>query len=423
MKKLTFIDLFSGCGGLSEGFLTSGNFEGLAHVEWELPMVKTLRNRLQQKWNHSEEEVNEKVIHFDIQKSSELINGSWSDESILKFGETNSSLIIESGLEGIIKDKVDLIIGGPPCQAYSIAGRAQDKNSMKDDYRNFLFESFIKVVDYYRPKMFVFENVTGMLSAKTDGVLVVDRIFEAFKKIGYNILPPERIKESIVNSNEYGVPQSRNRVIIIGVKDDTDDTTLNSVYSELKSSSIKNTPKTVRDAIGDLKSFYPLEDSIRIEGRNISHSNYDFEDRIHFPRFHNKRDISIFKEWTIGKYNSKKLNEQLEFYSLKTGKESTHNKYRNLEWNKPSPTIVAHLQKDGLLFIHPDPKQSRTLTVREAARLQSFPDDYQFLGSQGFNYKMIGNAVPPLLSEKIAKVIYSFTDSFTQSEKVISEAY
>lgn len=155
-----------------------------------------------------------------------------------------------------------------------------------------------------------------------------------------------------------------------------------------------------------MKPFYPLRKQLKIEGRNISHDNYDLKDKMHFPRFHNKRDISIFKDWIINDLNSKKLEEQLSFYATKTGKNSNYNKYRNLVWNKPSPTIVAHLQKDGLLFIHPDPKQARTLTVREAARLQSFPDDYEFLGSQGYNYKMIGNAVPPLLGKKIASVLY-----------------
>lgn len=406
MKKITFIDLFSGCGGLSEGFLKSGKFEGLAHVEWELPMVNTLRNRLVNKWKYSNIEVNEKVVHFDIQKSLELINGNWSDESIKKYEKTNSKKIINKGLKGIVKSDVDLIIGGPPCQAYSIPGRAQDKNSMKDDYRNFLFESFIKVVNQFKPKMFVFENVTGMLSAKTGGVLVVEKIYQAFSDAGYEILPPERIKESVLNSNDYGVPQSRKRVIIVGIKKVNNKSDLNNIYSKLKSIPKNTKIKTVKDAIGDLKPFYPLKNEIKLDGKNISHDNYDLRDKIHFPRFHNKRDISIFKDWIIEDLNSKNLKEQLDFYSSKTGKKSGYNKYRNLVWSKPSPTIVAHLQKDGLLFIHPDPKQARTLTVREAARLQSFPDDYEFLGSQGFNYKMIGNAVPPLLGKKIAEVLF-----------------
>jgi len=159
MSKFTFIDLFAGCGGLSEGFLQTNEFEALAHVEWEVPMVNTFRNRLITKWSHTVEEAERNVIHFDIQKTEELINGNWKEDSINKFSKTNNNFVIEKGLKGLVGGrKVNLIIGGPPCQAYSIAGRAQDKNSMKDDYRNYLFESFVKVVDEFKPDCFVFEN-------------------------------------------------------------------------------------------------------------------------------------------------------------------------------------------------------------------------------------------------------------------------
>lgn len=143
-KKYTFIDLFAGCGGLSEGFLETEKFVGLAHVEWETPMVNTLRQRLIDKWNHTEEDAQKRVIKFDVQKTDELIHGNWSEETQKLYAKENHGDVVEHGLAGLIgKTKVDLIIGGPPCQAYSIAGRAQSPTGMKDDYRNYLFESFV----------------------------------------------------------------------------------------------------------------------------------------------------------------------------------------------------------------------------------------------------------------------------------------
>ena len=125
-RKYTFIDLFAGCGGLSEGFLQTRKFEGLAHVEWETPMVNTLRKRLVDKWGHTEEDAQKRVIKFDVQKTDELIYGNWSDDTKKIYEKENHPDVVARGLEGLIAGKsVDLIIGGPPCQAYSIAGRAQ----------------------------------------------------------------------------------------------------------------------------------------------------------------------------------------------------------------------------------------------------------------------------------------------------------
>ena len=180
-KKYTFIDLFAGCGGLSEGFLQTGKFEGLAHVEWESPMVNTLRQRLVDKWNHSEEYARKHVIKFDVQKTDELIYGKWSDETKKVYEKENHPDIVTKGLKGLIGNNVDLIIGGPPCQAYSIAGRAQSPTGMKYDYRNYLFESFVKIVDAFRPKAFVFENVPGLLSACPGNVPVRYRILRYSK--------------------------------------------------------------------------------------------------------------------------------------------------------------------------------------------------------------------------------------------------
>jgi DNA (cytosine-5)-methyltransferase 1 len=402
-KKITFIDLFAGCGGLSEGFLQSGNFEALAHVEWETPMVNTLRNRLVEKWGHSEEDASKRVVHFDIQKTDELINGNWNNETNKLYSKTNHSEIVSNGLKGIIgKQKVNLIVGGPPCQAYSIAGRAQDKNSMKDDYRNYLFESFVKVVDEFQPEVFVFENVPGLLSASPGGIPVTERIYKAFEQIGYEIRKPDQLKRSIYTASELGVPQKRNRVIIIGVRT-KDKIDLESLYTELDSLKKKLKPKNVRDAIGHLPKYQPLNTQKKANGKNISHKLVgDLIVKFHDSRFHNERDVKVFKKWLKEEMNKNTSQNKIAFYNDLMGKKSNHAKYRNLEWDKPSPTIVAHLYKDGLMFIHPDEEQARTITVKEAALLQSFPDDFDFIASQGFAFKMIGNAVPPEMARNIA---------------------
>ena len=410
MRKLTFIDLFAGCGGLSEGFLSTNKFVGLAHVEWELPMVETLRNRLEKKWRHSNKNSYKRVVHFDIQKSQELIDGKWSKESIIDFGKTNHKDVITAGLKGLVGDqKVDIIMGGPPCQAYSIAGRAQDKNSMNDDYRNYLFESFIKVVTAFKPDICVFENVPGMLSAKPGGVPVTERIHKAFRVAGYDIKKNEELKQVVFSSSDFGVPQKRRRVIIIGVKR-TENKSLNSIYSSIRELATKTKPMTVRDAIGHLPGFIPAKTPSRNNNRNISHIpiHKAITDIHHKPRFHNPRDIKIFRQWILSKMNKKSLIEKIDFYNKLMNKYSKHAKYRNLEWDQPSPTIVAHLHKDGLMFIHPDHKQARSITVRESATLQSFPKDYEFCGSQGSCYKMIGNAVPPRMAKVIANGIQSY---------------
>jgi DNA (cytosine-5)-methyltransferase 1 len=403
MSKLTFIDLFAGCGGLSEGFMQTNNFEALAHVEWEIPMVKTLRNRLKTKWKNSDEEAKKSVIHFDIQKTEELINGNWKEDTKLIYADTNHEFVIKKGLKGLVgKQKVNLIIGGPPCQAYSVAGRAQDKNSMKDDYRNFLFESFVKVVDAFHPDCFVFENVPGLLSACPGEIPVTERIFEAFQNIGYEIRDPEKLKKSIYTASDLGVPQKRNRVIIIGVKTDSR-LNLEEIYKNINSFKSNLNTKTVSDAISHLPKLFPVGNAQKINGKNISHLIKEKKVvRYHEPRFHNDRDVTIFKNWVKNSMNNRPMQERIRFYNDLMGKSSNHAKYRNLEWDKPSPTIVAHLYKDGLMFIHPDENQARSITVKEAALLQSFPDDYEFIGSNGFCYKMIGNAVPPEMAKNIA---------------------
>lgn len=404
-KKYTCIDLFAGAGGLSEGFLQAEKFEFIAHVEWEKPMIDTLRHNLINRWGYSDEEAKKRVIQFDIQKTNELLNGKWTSETLKEYKNNNSKLIIEKGIDGLVDSrKVDIIIGGPPCQAYSLAGRAQDPNSMKFDYRNYLFESFVKVVNHYRPKLFVFENVPGILSASPGDKLVIERIYEAFENIGYEIRKPIDMKKSIYSSEDFEVPQDRRRVIIIGVEKDSN-YNVEEFYSSLDSLKSKQ-KKTVRDAIGNMPKFKPLDRPYKDGRRNVSHELIGNDIiSLHKARYNNLRDMNVFKVWINNSMNNASNAEKLEFYKNVTGKSTNHNKYRNLEWDKPSPTIVSHLYKDGLMFIHPDANQMRSITIREAALLQSFPEDYEFIGSDSYCYKMIGNAVPVNFARKIAEAI------------------
>jgi DNA (cytosine-5)-methyltransferase 1 len=418
--KYTFIDLFAGCGGLGEGFLKQG-YTALAHVEWEHPMVETLRVNLQKRWGYSQEETMRTVVEFDIQRTEELLKGHWSDESRSMYSD-NSSVVMERGLDGVVNGrKVNLIIGGPPCQAYSIAGRAQDPDSMKNDYRNYLFESFVKVVDYFRPDAFVFENVPGMLSAEPGGRPVIERIYEAFNNIGYTIRDTENLKKSVYSAADFQVPQERHRVIIFGANKDCIGLEIENFYDALDSLKSNLPKKTVRDAIGNMPKFRPLEKSVKNGRENISHELIGNEEiPLHIPRYHNDRDREVFRRWISESMNDLPTKDKLDFYESVSGKRSNHNKYRSLEWDKPSPTIVSHLYKDGLMFIHPDIEQLRSITIREAALLQSFPMDYEFVGSNAYCYKMIGNAVPVLFAENIAKAAGMTLDKNRGKKKILN---
>ena len=399
---LNTIDLFVGCGGLSEGFEQSRKYKMIGAVEWEPSPVKELRNHLKNRWGIQDSE--ERVLQFDIQRTEELFNG-WKDK---KFGESK-------GLDALVGNRqLDVIIGGPPCQAYSVAGRIRDEHGMREDYRNYLFESYLKVVQHYKPRVFVFEKVPGILSAKPgDGsVRIIDLIQKAFADAGYAVLPD--LSNAIIDMTEYGVPQNRKRIIILGVSKehygDKAEAMVEKFYSSYLPEYKIEKKATVRDAIGDLPKLRPLDEPISYLGRKLSHSVSDPLINGHISRFHNKRDIELFKflEEDIAsgrmKYTSAKSLKTL--YTKLTGKTSNVHKYYVLRWDEPSNLIPAHLFKDGLRHIHPDPEQARTITVREAARLQTFPDDYYFNCSQTDAFKMIGNAVPPLFAKKVAYAIY-----------------
>jgi DNA (cytosine-5)-methyltransferase 1 len=399
---LQYIDLFAGCGGLSDGFDASGRYRGIAHVEWEAAPLETLTERLVKIWNYARRDLN--TLLFDIQDTKGLLNG----------GKDRSGKFLP-GLTSLTKSNVDLLIGGPPCQAYSSAGRVRDENGMQDDYRNYLFESYVSVLKWARPKFFLFENVPGILSAKPGGIKIIERIRTAFSQASY--LLPRKFEEGLFNLEDFGVPQKRSRVFILGVREDLYKQKsvglgeLSDFFASFRRDYRVDKVVSASKALSGLPPLYPTNDPFLLK-RRISHQPAQCNVTHHIPRFHNSRDVETFRMLAEDLQSGRGLYTSVDrlkaLYTERTGKQSAVHKYHVIRPNEPSNTIPAHLAKDGLRHIHWDPTQKRSITVREAARLQGFDDDFNFLGTQSDQYRMIGNAVPPIFSQKIATHLASF---------------
>lgn len=417
--KYKMIDLFAGCGGLEDGFLQSGKYVDIAAVEWLQPQVNTLVQRLKTKWKILDAE--DRVMCFDIQREHELFCG-WTDDAVVPKSEVlpngkksrykTGPYGNGKGLDYFVNQAngIDIIIGGPPCQAYSVAGRVKDGNGMKDDYRNYLFEHYLSVVNRYKPKVFIFENVPGMLSATPDGTPITTLIKRGFDSIGYEIIDDLKSFAKI-DACDYGVPQHRERVIILGIRRDLVDepqAILRDFYENILPKYKVKQKKTVFDAIGNLPALYPIIDKPSPSGR-IGYSKSESPISWHTARRHSLRDIEIYKllaeDIESGQNNYVNSSALSDLYEERVGAKSPIHRYHVLKKDEPSTTIIAHLDRDGNRFIHYDPKQSRCITPREAARIQSFDDDFEFLGTQTDTYIMIGNAVPPILAKHIATAV------------------
>ena len=310
-------------------------------------------------------------------------------------------------VDGIMKlrglDKVDVIVGGPPCQAYSLVGRAQNSHMLKpmaEDPRNSLYKLYARFLARYQPTMFVFENVMGILSA--NGGATWMKVQEALRAVGYEIECHEQ------NSKNFGVLQSRRRMIIVGWLKDSG---LSYPQFEKKTSNA-----TVYDILMDLPALHPGEQAA--EYASVEASEYLKETGIrkesdvlthHCARPNKPRDIEIYKR-TIELWNDghKRLNYNDPPDELKTHKnrKSFLDRFKVVEGDETCcHTMLAHISKDGHYFIHPDINQHRSITVREAARIQSFPDDYYFEGPRTAQFVQIGNAVPTLMAKGIAEGI------------------
>lgn len=349
MKTYNIIDLFSGVGGLSYGFCKMPEFRILAanEIEKDISIAYTM--------NHPKV----RMLNCDIKDLTEEV--------------------LQEVLEG---EKIDIVIGGPPCQSYSTLGKRQ-----MDDRAN-LFLQYKRMLKILQPRAFVFENVVGILSM--DKGRLFQKIKEEFLELDYEL------KYQVLNAVHYGVPQQRERVILVGMKGKN-----NYEYPKATHGDGLKPFVTLKDAIGDLpviksgqaKDYYekPADHEflkfVRAEGEDILKEHAAPKNGAHL--------IKIMETLKDGQ-SKNDLPEEIR------PKSGFGNTYAKLWWNKPSTTITRNFAcPSSSRCIHP--RDSRALSIREGARLQSFPDDYLFYGSDSMKRLEIGNAVPPLLSMEIAK--------------------
>ena len=378
-NKPKIIDLFCGAGGFSWGFVREGYQIELAN-DIEPSTIETY------KYNHPDLNSN-KILSGDIKE------------------------IVEN-IEKYISCDIDVIIGGPPCQSFSSANQQR----VIDDPRNILYKYYVKAVEKIRPKFILMENVRGMLK-------VADEVVEDFRKIDYEV------KYKLYDSSNFSVPQKRVRLIYVGIskeyikeKDITPDILMREIEVELN-----NKPKfLLKDALENIKPLQcptiknTTEIDCELSGKKIDMNNYKNKSNKYIKLINNNKEFDF-----IFNHKARYQNENnIKIYeTLKQGADSTcesikeimpyshrnhvfKDKYFKLIESEPSRTITAHLKMDCHSHIHP--RQSRGLTPREAARIQSFPDDYLFMGAYLKTYMQIGNAVPPLMGQVFAKVLKKY---------------
>lgn len=365
---MNVIDLFAGVGGLSTGFRKAG---------------------------------------FNIVLANEI------DETIAESYQQNhfETIMINDDIKNIIPEldkinkRIDVIIGGPPCQGFSMAGariRENKSSQFLDDPRNYLFRNYFQVVQKVEPKFFIMENVPGMLSMK-DGRIIeeIERLFSDetnFKNGRYYIF------KKILNAADYGVPQERHRLIIIGSKYRVD---FELILEKVKIRMVKGgeiVPHTIYDAISDLNYLESGEGDFVQEYRLEPMTQYQKDRRKNSKKLYNHMAT---KHSSTAVDRISRLEQGGRRLDLAEGKniKSVHSgAYGRMRWNELAKTIITRFDTPSSgVYIHPE--RNRTLTPREAARIQSFDDDYIFYGNKSSVIKQIGNAVPPLLAYYLANVI------------------
>ena len=400
MSKLKVLDLFAGCGGFSCGFLMTDKYEIVSAVEFNKSAAET----------YSKNHTNTKVYLADIQKID-----------ILKFKEENPN--------------IDVVIGGPPCQGFSVAGK---RNS--EDKRNLLPFEYIKFISEIKPKAFVMENVKGLISMNNGEVL--KNIISNLKELNYNVI------FKVLNTNDYNVPQIRERIFVVGIRKD-----LNKTFTFPEKSSFK---PTLFNAIGDIEKTGTFEEIGIHNHNNLKKVNEELyfklgEGNLLCDTRHGKNHVHSWEINLKGECSDKELsilnaiaeNRRKKIYGKKDGNplsltdiknlvgfdnlENEINSLINKEYlskigdkydihdrkinmglrifdrNKPINTITTQSGENSTYAHYSQP---RNLTVRELARIQTFPDEFIFYGNIKEQETQIGNAVPPKMAKEIAEQLW-----------------
>lgn len=445
-KNYYAIDLFAGCGGLSEGFMQA-DFEVITQVEMDDWACETLSTR---HMYHSLKKIGKvhyyhKYLRDEISKE-ELFKKFPEIHSLVshgvikaKFGKTKLNRILEK-IEKAAKhhstSEFNVIIGGSPCQPYSLIGRARDPDRMENDKRHFLYGYYLKILEYLKPDFFVFENVPGLITAEAKGKEIFLKMLDDFRNINpsYEIAPSfdeyyENPREYLLDSSNYGVPQKRKRVIFVGYRKSLVRHNKN-VQDVFKNIRITEKPRyagcTIADAVGDLPSLKPGEGKDRWFKEYNSDAITSYQQKMrqcsqgiinYRARTHMESDLDRYKFFIEHHKNG---NGAATLKDLIIQRPDLIPDHKNLDefidrfkvqwWHQPASTITSHICKDGHYYIHPDIYQCRSFTVREAARCQSFPDNYLFEGPRTEQFRQVGNAVPPLLAKAIATCIMKELD-------------
>lgn len=410
-----YLDLFAGAGGLSEGFIQAG-YMPVAHVEMDEAACFTLKTRTAYHWFRTCDQLNIYNNYVSGKITRDMLYHAVPEHvlnSVLNYEISEDTL---SGIFQTVDDylngkKLDLIVGGPPCQAYSLVGRARSKNNMVGDKRNYLYKLYAEFLKHYEPKYFVFENVTGLLSAKEDdGSLHFNNMRALFKECGYST------EYKVLNAIDYGVLQNRKRIILIG-KYGADE---KGFYPEFENVNFDGV--TVSEIFKDLPVIHAGEGKYGpveplpycgkyLYDMGIKDTNYI---TFHNARPHTEQDLKIYR-LVVNVWN--KEHKRIDYPNLpeelRTHQNTTAflDRFKVVAGDLPySQTVVAHVSRDGHYYIHPDLNQNRSLTPREVARLQTFPDSYYFeskkpVPGRTAAFRQIGNAVPVRLAYFVAKAL------------------